>query len=43
MIDIQQAAERLKEHLRILTVTIGERSVHFPENHENTAAYIQSF
>jgi len=43
MIDIQQTAERLKEHLRTLTVTIGERSVRFPENHEKTAAYIQSF
>ena len=43
MIDIQQTAERLKEHLRALTVTIGERSVRFPENLEKTAAYIQSF
>lgn len=43
MIDIQQTAERLKEHLQALTVTIGERSVRFPENLEKTAAYIQSF
>lgn len=43
MIDIQQTVERLKEHLRALTVTIGERSVRFPENLEKTAAYIQSF
>ena len=43
MIDIQQTGERLKTHLRTLTETIGERSVRFPENLEETAGYIQSF
>ena len=43
MIDIQQTIERLKVHLRKLTVTIGERSVRFPENLQSTAGYIQSF
>jgi len=43
MIDIQQTIERLKAHIRTLTVTIGERSVRFPENLTKTAGYIQSF
>ncbi len=43
MIDIQQTAERLKSHLGVLTETIGERSVRFPENLNKTADYIQSF
>jgi Zn-dependent M28 family amino/carboxypeptidase len=43
MIDIQQTIERLDAHLRTLTVTIGERSVRFPENLIKTADYIQSF
>jgi len=43
MIDIQQTIERLEAHLRTLTVTIGERSVRFPENLKSTARYIQSF
>jgi hypothetical protein len=43
MINIQQTAERLEAHLRVLTETIGERSVRFPENLKKTADYIQSF
>jgi Zn-dependent M28 family amino/carboxypeptidase len=43
MIDIQETSERLKEHLKALTVTIGERSVRFPKNINKTAEYIQSF
>jgi len=42
MIDIEKTAERLKTHLRTLTVTIGERSVRFPEKLEKTAEYIQA-
>ena len=42
MIDIRKAEERLKTHLQTLTVTIGERSVRFPENLNKTAHYIQS-
>jgi hypothetical protein len=43
MIDIQKTVERLEAHLQVLTETIGERSVHFPENLKKTAKYIQSF
>ena len=43
MIDIEQTGERLKAHLRVLTETIGERSVRYPENLTKTADYIQSF
>jgi hypothetical protein len=43
MIDIQETSERLKVHLKTLTVTIGERSVRFPKNINKTAEYIQSF
>jgi len=43
MIDIQETSERLKEHLKVLTVTIGERSVRFPENLNKTVEYIHSF
>jgi hypothetical protein len=43
MIDIQETSERLKEHLKALTVTIGERSVRFPENLNKTVEYIHSF
>lgn len=42
-ISIQKTAERLKDHLRILTISIGERSVYLPENHKRTAEYIESF
>ena len=43
MINIQQTGERLQAHLRMLTESIGERSVRFPENLNKTADYIQSF
>lgn len=43
MIDIKETAERLQQHLKMLTVTIGERSVCRPENLVKTRAYIESF
>jgi Zn-dependent M28 family amino/carboxypeptidase len=43
MIDIQETTERLKDHLRALTMTIGERSVLLPENLKRTEKYIESF
>lgn len=43
MIDIAKTAERLKAHLRELTITIGERSVRFPENLTRAAEYINNF
>jgi hypothetical protein len=43
MIDIDKTVERLQEHVQQLTETIGERSVRFPENLHETAAYIESF
>jgi Zn-dependent M28 family amino/carboxypeptidase len=43
MIDIQQTIEQLREHVKALTVTIGERSVNVPENLKKTASYIKSF
>ena len=42
MIDIQQTTARLKEHLTVLTRTIGERSVYRPENLKKTETYIRS-
>lgn len=42
MIDIQETSERLRRHLTMLTVTIGERSVLQPENLERARAYIES-
>jgi hypothetical protein len=42
MIDIQETAERLKCHVEMLTVTIGERSVYRPENLEKTRRYIEA-
>lgn len=42
MIDIQETSERLRQHLTMLTVTIGERSVLRPENLEKARAYIES-
>ncbi|UCG14965.1 MAG: M28 family peptidase [Deltaproteobacteria bacterium] len=41
--DIEKTAERLQEHVRKLTVTIGERSVRLPENLTKTAEYIESY
>jgi hypothetical protein len=43
MIDIQQTKQRLRDHVKTLTVTIGERSVGLPDNLKETAAYIKSF
>ncbi len=43
MIDLQETAERLKEHLNMLTVTIGERSIYRPTNLEKARIYIESF
>ncbi|MBE0437528.1 MAG: M28 family peptidase [Methylomicrobium sp.] len=42
-VDLDMTEQRLKEHLKALTVTIGERSVRFPEHLEKTATYIESF
>jgi hypothetical protein len=43
MIDIQHTAERVKEHLKQLTVAIGERSVGIPQNLQRTVEYIEAF
>jgi Zn-dependent M28 family amino/carboxypeptidase len=43
VINLSEIAARLEEHLRMLTVTIGERSVAVPENLTKTADYIISF
>lgn len=43
VIDIQKTSKRLHDHLKALTLTIGERSVHHPENLKRTAEYIESF
>jgi Zn-dependent M28 family amino/carboxypeptidase len=42
MIDSKKTLAHLKDHLRALTITVGERSVRFPENLEKAAAYIES-
>ncbi len=43
MIDIEKTMGRLRDHVRTLTVNIGERSVFLPANLERTAQYIESF
>jgi hypothetical protein len=43
MVDMPKAEEQLRAHLKVLTDTIGERSVRFPDNMQKTAAYIRSF
>ena len=43
MIDIQATKKRLQDHVKMLTVTIGERSVLLPENLEKTRACIEKF
>jgi Zn-dependent M28 family amino/carboxypeptidase len=43
MIEIEKTIERLQNHLKILTVTIGERSVLLPESLKKTEEYIESF
>lgn len=42
MMSLTETAERLREHVRVLTVEIGERSVQHPENLERARAYIES-
>lgn len=42
-IDIEKTAGRIRDHLKTLTVDIGERSVRTPESHARAAAYIESF
>ena len=41
--DIPKTAQHLRDHVRMLTETIGERSVSIPANLGKTAAYIESF
>jgi Zn-dependent M28 family amino/carboxypeptidase len=43
MVDVAETAQRLKEHLNVLTVNIGERSVLIPENLKKTAGYLAEF
>ena len=43
MIDIQTTKQRLQDHVKMLTITIGERSVLLPGNLEKTRAYIEKF
>jgi Zn-dependent M28 family amino/carboxypeptidase len=43
MIDIHKTEARLKNHLKVLTVDIGERSVRVPGNLKKTADYIRYF
>lgn len=43
MIDPKETIERLRNHVRTLTQTIGERSVLLPHNLEKTRAYIEKF
>ncbi len=43
MIDLEQTKAHLHDHLELLTRTIGERSVRYPDNIRRTADYIQSF
>jgi hypothetical protein len=43
MLDLQKTEAQLNAHLKILTETIGERSVRFPQNLAKTVEYILSF
>jgi len=43
MIEVHETEARLKDHLKLLTVGIGERSPRFPENLAKTADYIRGF
>jgi hypothetical protein len=43
MIDMEKTVERLQDHLRMLTQTIGERSVLLPENLKKSQEYIEKF
>ena len=42
MMPIQQSTVRLKEHLTVLTQTIGERSIYRPENLKKAETYIRT-
>ena len=42
MIDMEKTTQRLHDHLKALTVTIGDRSVLSPDNLERTAEYIET-
>jgi Zn-dependent M28 family amino/carboxypeptidase len=43
MIDISTTKQRLQDHVEMLTITIGERSVLLPDNLEKTRGYIEKF
>lgn len=43
MINMEKTSERLQGHLRMLTQTIGERSVLLPKNLKKTQEYIEKF
>jgi Zn-dependent M28 family amino/carboxypeptidase len=43
MIDSKQTQQQLRDHLQVLTVAIGERSVYLPDNLKKTTAYIKKF
>jgi Zn-dependent M28 family amino/carboxypeptidase len=43
MIDMEKTAERLQDHLKMLTKTIGERSVLLPKHLKKTQEYIETF
>lgn len=43
MVDMQETLQHLKEHLRQVTLNIGERSIRTPGNLEKTAEYIEAF
>jgi Zn-dependent M28 family amino/carboxypeptidase len=43
MIDIQKTSQSIKEHLTVLTETIGERSIALSDNLNRAADYIESF
>ncbi|HDM77702.1 MAG TPA: M28 family peptidase [Deltaproteobacteria bacterium] len=43
MIDVKKTKRRLEQHLRALTVDIGERSVCYPDNLAMAADYIENF
>lgn len=43
MIDIHATEARLRDHLKALTVDIGERSVQTPGNLKKAAGYIRDF
>jgi len=43
MTELRKTENHLKAHVKMLTRTIGERSIYKPENLEKTAEYIESF